>query len=224
MSQANFYAHPIITATRKMYGDALRRYYLSISERLAILAGILFRELNFHSEAALTEVSNYHPEYLGTATDKLITIPWTLQDARQTIASEHGFLTWHQVGMVVPTSYNVHFEEFVDAIIEGRYRDVKKMLSVRPELTSMRSPYGHKATALHYLGSNGVELYRQIVPDNAAQMASLLIAHGADPALTMEVYGGKFTVCQLVMTSAHPAEAGLKDELARILCQEKITP
>ncbi|NNE01456.1 MAG: ankyrin repeat domain-containing protein, partial [Pirellulaceae bacterium] len=72
-------------------------------------------------------------------------------------------------------------------------------------------------TLLHYCGSNGVETYRQVVPTNLPQLTQLLIDAGADVNATAEMYGGNCPTLGLLITSAHPAEAGVVDQVVQIL-------
>ena len=45
------------------------------------------------------------------------------------------------------------------------------VLASDPSLIHRRSSFGHRSTLLHYVGSNGVETYRQRVPMNLAEIA-----------------------------------------------------
>ena len=42
---------------------------------------------------------------------------------------------------------------------------------------------------------------------------TLLLSLGADHTATMPVYGGHFTMIDLLKTSAHPRQAGFLDEI-----------
>jgi len=69
---------------------------------------------------------------------------------------------------------------------------------------------------LHYIGANGVESYRQITPMNAAEIVKTLIDAGADVNAPANMYGGS-TPLELVLSSAHPHNAGVVDEIAAVL-------
>ena len=105
----------------------------------------------------------------------------------------------------------------MDAVVTGDLPALTEILDVRPELVRARSCYGHGATLLHYLGANGVETYRQRTPMNAAAVAGFLIDRGAAVAAEANVYGGGQTTLALLLTSAHPAEAGVTDAVAAVL-------
>lgn len=140
----------------------------------------------------------------------------TLDVAREAIAREHGFANWPTAvreGGVLPDAV---FEAAVEAVIGGDVDLLNRLLVGDPTLVWGRSAYGHQATLLHYLAANGVELYRQRVPSNAAQVADLLLASGADPQAKMPVYGGAYTVMDLLESSDHPVQAGVVEELAAV--------
>ena len=86
-----------------------------------------------------------------------------------------------------------------------------------PDLIFQKSKFGHQATLLHYVASNGVEFWRQIVPHNLPEMISYLIEKGADKNAKMKVYGGEFSVLPLLESSAHPYAAGIADQMIEIL-------
>ena len=75
----------------------------------------------------------------------------------------------------------------------------------------------HRATLLHYVGSNGVEIRRQKVPANLVAITELLLETGSDVNATARVYGGEMTTYSLVATSGHPVRAGLAEELLATL-------
>ena len=86
-----------------------------------------------------------------------------------------------------------------------------QILSVR------RSAYGHRATLLHYTAANGVEIRRQVVPANAAEVVATLLDAGADQSARLRAYGGDFDVLEMFKTSAHPHDAGVAREVGRAL-------
>ena len=84
-------------------------------------------------------------------------------------------------------------------------------------LPRARSQYGHASTLLHYAGSNGVETHRQVVPYSIVSMVELLLEACAEVDAPANMYGGGSTTLALVVTSAHPANAGVVDELTQVL-------
>jgi len=105
----------------------------------------------------------------------------------------------------------------VEAVIFGRVDILQEYLQTKPELASQKSQFGHKASLLHYCGSNGVELIRQVVPLNLPFIIRVLLDFGADAKAQMNIYGGKFTPLQLLTTSLHPYNAGVMTTAVRAL-------
>src|SRR5947209_18207961 len=132
----------------------------------------------------------------------------TLDGARQTIAREYGFADWSNVEARGANPSDPDFELAVDTLLRGDVEALRGLLSSDPSLVHRRSSFGHRSTLLHYVGSNGVETYRQRVPMNLAEIARLLVEAGADVNATADMYGGS-TALGLLVTSDHPAKAGV---------------
>jgi ankyrin repeat protein len=89
----------------------------------------------------------------------------------------------------------------------------------------MRSPREHRATLLHYAGSNGVEQYRQKCPKNIVRITKILLDAGSEIDADLDYGRAQKTYCErggsttlaLAATSCHPAEAGVQIELMDIL-------
>jgi hypothetical protein len=116
-----------------------------------------------------------------------------------------------------PIRFDQHFEKAADAIVFGSYDELKALLEATPSLVHQRSPYGHQAGLIHYVGSNGVETWRQIVPHNLAAITQLLLDYGANPNMTSNIYGHTVGVVPLLKTSAHPWEAGIAEAVLAVL-------
>ena len=137
------------------------------------------------------------------------------RDARLMVARDHGFAAWDVVtGECDPT-----FELAVDAVVLGRIEELGRLLAQAPDLVTRRSAYGHRATLLHYTAANGVEIRRQVVPANAAQIAATLLRAGADPAARLNAYGRTFDTLAMLESSAHPRDAGVGADIARVLAR-----
>jgi hypothetical protein len=92
-------------------------------------------------------------------------------------------ISWSSVeGECDPT-----FELAVDAVVRGRINDLRALLAEHPDLSLRRSAYGHRATLLHYTAANGVEIRRQVVPANAAEVVVALLDAGLDRSARLQV-------------------------------------
>ena len=111
----------------------------------------------------------------------------------------------------------VPFQEAVGAVVDGDAIVLRRLLDAHPGLATAHSTEAHGASLLHYNAANGVEDELQRTPENAVEIAELLISAGADINLTASVYGGGAGSTPLVglVTSGHPQAAGLMDELVR---------
>jgi hypothetical protein len=112
----------------------------------------------------------------------------------------------------------------VEAVINGDLERLQTLLREHPELVKMRStrrtcfdPPSHKATLLHYIGANGVEGRRQKTPKNVVAIAKALLDAGAEPDALASMYGGQYATMSMLVSSGHPAEAGLQAALVDTL-------
>jgi hypothetical protein len=62
-----------------------------------------------------------------------------------------------------------------------------------------------------------VEIWRQQVPLNLPETVSYLLEEGANPGAKMKVYGGEYTAAELLLSSLHPRNAGIFEELRMLL-------
>lgn len=112
---------------------------------------------------------------------------------------------------------NARFERAVDAVVNGDAETLRTMLRDEPALARQRSSRRHHATLLHYVAANGVEDERQRTPPNAIEIATLLLDAGAEPDALADMYGAKCTTLSMLVSSVHPARAGLQIPLAELL-------
>jgi ankyrin repeat protein len=149
-------------------------------------------------------------------------------DARLAIARCYDFADWGRLAELVADIARggpvAIFESAVDAVIDGDAVLLSAMLRDHPGLAGARStrvtqfdPPRHRATLLHYIAANGVENYRQRTPANAVEIASLLLRAGAKVDALADLYGGACTTMALLVSSCHPARAGLQVALVDTL-------
>jgi hypothetical protein len=118
------------------------------------------------------------------------------------------------------SSGSERFEAAVEAVIDGDIEMLDALLHEDPTLATVHSSRGHRATLLHYVAANGVEDERQRTPPTAVEIARRLVDAGADPNSTAEFYGsgpGSTALVGLV-SSGHPYDAGLQEELVEVFC------
>src|SRR5512140_514984 len=111
------------------------------------------------------------------------------------------------------------FARAVRAIIGGDTAALSAELAATPDLIHARSGSTHRATLLHYVAANGIEDELQCQVANADEIARLLIAAGAEVDATCNAYEGRCpTTLALLVSSDHPARAGVSAKLVHILC------
>jgi ankyrin repeat protein len=161
--------------------------------------------------------------------EQVASAAFDLDDARLVVARGYGFLDWaalaeHVSEVGAAASDTSRFEAAVQATIDGQVPELERLLDAHPSLVSARStrrtchdPSVHAATLLHYLVANGVENVNRRTPPNAVEVARLLLARGADPNADAHMYGGRCTVMSMLVSSAHPAAAGVQVALVDLL-------
>jgi ankyrin repeat protein len=149
---------------------------------------------------------------------------FTLAEAQFVIARAHSFKSWpdfaHHVERLSPRDGDADpFESAADAVVAGDIPTLESLLRGNPDLVHGRSAREHLATLLHYVAANGVEDFRQLTPPNAVAIAKCLLEAGAEVDALANTYGGgkAQTTMNLLVSSTHPAEAGLQPTLIETL-------
>jgi hypothetical protein len=150
--------------------------------------------------------------------------PFLLADAQHLIAEAHGFASWGAFAQHVEETEGRRrpdddFERAADAVVTGDLGTLESLVRKNPSLIRARSRRVHRATLLHYVAANGVEDFRQMTPKNAVTVARFLLDSGAEVDAAAETYGGGYwqTTMNLLVSSAHPAAAGLMPALVDVL-------
>lgn len=146
----------------------------------------------------------------------------TLMNAQLFIARIHGFESWprfsaHVAALAERSSSTSKFEAAADAIAEGDLATLGRLIAVSPSLVHERSTRDHRATLLHYIAANGHEGFRQRTPKNAVDLARVLLSAGAEPDALADMYGHRVTTMQMLVSSTHPADAGVQEALVDVL-------
>jgi ankyrin repeat protein len=181
----------------------------------------LLEAVKARENAALWNFKWLHPNYRGKTVTDVQPDSLDLDDARLVIAQEYSFNTWYDLQAFVrevavdgPTR---KFEQAVEAVVDGDVATLRSMLRDDPQLVHARSARRHHATLLHYTAANGVEGVRQRTPANAVEVARLLLDAGADPDALAIMYDNLCTTMSMLVSSSHPARAGVQAELAETL-------
>lgn len=190
-----------------------------IYDALELQASTLKRAHDEGDERVLMHLQSWWPDANGKPKNQIMSGSFSIADAQLTMAREYGFDDWGTVASLYEKAPDSEFEWALDTMLKGDIAQLGDQLAAKPSLARQHSHYGHRATLLHYLGANGVESFRQVVPMNAPKMAKLLIDHGADIHAEANMYGGGQTPLMLATTSAHPIKAGITDQLFAVLKQ-----
>lgn len=149
---------------------------------------------------------------------------YRLADAQFVLAHDFGFESWpkfaaHVEALEFGDAEVARFEAAADAIVTGDVAILQSLLRADPALIGARSTRTHHATLLHYLSANGVEDFRQRTPANAVQIGKVLLEAGAEVDALADTYGGGAyqTTLNLLVSSVHPARAGLHSALVELL-------
>jgi hypothetical protein len=148
---------------------------------------------------------------------------FALADAQHVIAAAHSYDSWadfaREIEGLRSDTGKSDFERAADAVVTGDLARLDTLLAKNPGLVREHSARKHHATLLHYVAANGVEDFRQKTPPNAVEVATRLLAAGAEVDALADTYGGDTyqTTMNLLVSSAHPAEAGLQSTLVELL-------
>jgi hypothetical protein len=211
------YIDDAVRASQRLFADLLsERCQGTVAELLEAQSHRLLAAHQRSDEAVVAHLTCWCPDRISRGKETL-ELPLTLELARATMAREHGYGDWGEVlASATEARFDPLFEHAADCVVHGELDLLRALLAQRPDLATARSPFGHRATLLHYVGANGVETYRQCAPLNAPQVAQLLLDAGADPAAEASMYGGATTL-ELVQTSEHPHRAGTTKAIVEVL-------
>jgi ankyrin repeat protein len=150
-------------------------------------------------------------------------------DAELAVARRYDFRDWpalvaHVREVVRDDSPVFLFESAIESVVDGDATALAALLGAHAELARACSsrvthfdPPVHRATLLHYVAANGVESYRQRTPPNAVAIATMLLDAGADPDAEADMYGDLATPMTMLVSSTHPARAGVQVALVDVL-------
>ena len=216
-------AKDLVKAARSTKPDAVHAW---ASDWLRSLAKALGATVDRRMQSALDEaiVSIERRVHARLEKARAANEPFTLADAQFFIASAHGFVNWAEFSKHIGQPFagdsrGREFEAAVDAVVTGDMATLESLVRQNPELVRAHSAREHRATLLHYVAANGVEDYRQRTPKNAVAVARFLLESGAEVDTLANTYEGGWyeTTMNLLVSSAHPAIAGLQSALVDVL-------
>jgi ankyrin repeat protein len=195
--------------------------YRAALEEYQHQAEALLAALKSADEAAAWRFKWLHPRFRGRPVTDVKAATLDIADAQVVVAQEYGFASWVDLAEFTEAVRRdgpvARFEAAVEAVVSGDVEALRSMLREDPELVRARSTRRHHATLLHYLGANGVEGGRQKTPKNAVEVAKLLLDAGAEVDALADMYDNRCTTMSMLVSSCHPAEAGLQVALAETL-------
>lgn len=213
------YKPNVVQDIESYYGDLLLKFNtdITVHDYLKGLSKKLWKGIKNHNPVVKTEINNYHPAYINGEGEEFFENKLKKKDARLTIAREFGFRKWKGLKKLGTQKFDRSFEMAVEQILNGDIQALESLLKEKKNLVNKHSKFGHKATLLHYTASNGVEIWRQRVPENLPQITQCLLDYGADKNAKMEVYRSEFDTLALLESSEHPFDAGVGDDMIKIL-------
>lgn len=219
MGNIKVYRSQIVKDIESFYGELLYKFdsRMSICSHLKKLSKRLWEGITLKHPVIEFEINNYHPNYLGLHGNVFLKNHLKKKDARLTVAREYGFEKWKDVKHLGKKKYDPVFEHAIEHLLSGERDELEELLKQDHHLIKQRSRYGHKATLLHYTASNGIEMWRQRVPENLPEITQCLLDYGADKNAKMHVYGGDFDTLSLLESSAHPFDAGVGERMLELL-------
>jgi hypothetical protein len=195
--------------------------YESSKDAYEAQAAMLLDAAMAMEEWALWRFKWEHARYRGKGLEAVVPHELTIDDAREVAARSQGFQDWAHLTTFAATIASddkaKRFEEAVNCVVAGDIDRLRQMLDAAPDLVCARSSRRHRATLLHYIAANGVENGRQKTPSNAVEIARLLLDRGAEVDALAEMYDAKCTTMSMLVSSCHPAEAGLQVPLVETL-------
>jgi Ankyrin repeats (3 copies) len=222
--------HRIVEAARVPFRSSVAAYERQADE--------LFQAWKAGEDEAIEFFRTNHPQFRDEEIrwlarqvpfDEIRNALFELADAQFTIARWYDFRDWRALtdwveAVAQEGSAVEKFESAVEAIIHGDMGGLQRLLRDSPDLVHARStrvapfdPPMHRATLLHYIGANGIEGYREMTPPNAVEIAKVMLEAGADPNALATMYGGEHGTMSMLVSSSHPAQAGLQIPLMHTL-------
>src|SRR6266704_327912 len=185
------------------------------------------RMFHEHHTRLLDDKIPWMPKRMTETEVRSVTLDLT--DSQLAIARWYSFADWSALAEYVDAvtrddSRVYRFESAAEAVITGDSGTLERRLRADPELVRARAaritphdPPKHRATLLHYVAANGVEGHRQKTPKNAVEITKTLLKAGAEVDALADMYGGHYATMSMLVSSCHPANAGVQVALVETL-------
>lgn len=212
------YRHPFVQQTIELHQHILQQpgTYQTVKEFITLLANNLFRHLKNGDPRARKIIETYLPNFHEKVSSEIPGAGLGLEDCRLAIAQEYGYANWENALSESDQAFDKNFETAINRLVNGQLPELQTSLEEHPEILQQHSPFWHSAGLIHYVASNGIEIWRQCVPENLLDITSMLIDHGADPQMPNNIYGGS-NLINLIETSSHPHQAGIARQLIQLI-------
>lgn len=208
----------IVDEIRGMYFDILtdKNRFKTVQEFCSVCVDASYQNYKDGYLTFATEFRHYNKKYARMSDQEVAELELTIDDFRDSIASAYTFDGWDDM-VNRDQKFDPLFETAIDWLLVGEFKKLIQLIISNPKYLIQKSPFGHQAGLIHYCGSNGVEIWRQVVPENLPQILYWLIQNGADPHQENNIYRMNSSLRGLIETSAHPHQAGIVNDLIEVL-------
>jgi hypothetical protein len=192
---------------------------VTVGELLDAMVDAVGHAIGDGDPAALAYFTNWHPGYQGLSPAAIVASAPDRPEVQLAVGRGHGFIDWQAAQSSRDRRFDPLFEAAANAVVSGDEASLAGLVADRPSLVTERSPLGHSATLLHYVAANGVEFRRQESGPGAPAVADRLLSAGAEVDALADTYGGgtSQTALVLLLTSGHPANAGVTNAVLDVL-------
>ena len=216
-------ARPSLEQYKKLAKELVKACKSGAPEAIRAIRTRYPEAARFTDDELIQYIKQRHPRLAKLPDSEIRSAKFALADAQFVIAREHGFESWPKFAKYIEAvnqkrSPVSQFESAADAVITGDVATLESLLRENPELIRERSTRAHRATLFYYVAANAVEGYRQKTPKNAVEVAKLLLSAGAEADAVAGGHGGvASTTMVALVSSCHPAEAGVQADLVETL-------
>lgn len=195
--------------------------YPTLKKQLKAFLSIAFDSYKAGELTYAIEFSNHHPNWLGKYEEIIAHKNHSWEDFELVIARGYGFKNWDEVTSNGNQSFDIDFENAITFLIHGDINELQSLIDNQPTVLQTKSIYGHRASLIHYIGSNGLEIWRQQVPMNLPSILRMLLNAGSHSDPKNKIYGNGSHLIDLIESSDHPNKTGFTKELVDILRDHK---